>query len=91
VPLPFDVCRMRRPKRSDDHGEMQGPLHLALKILGNSRRVVASYASPFAATDGTVLPEAAGLGELQSARRSHRLPIGHSPQTAPRPLGTLRS
>ena len=28
--LLFDVSRMRRPKRSDDHGEMQGPLYLAI-------------------------------------------------------------
>jgi hypothetical protein len=30
VRLRFDVRRMRRPKRSDDHGEMQGPLYLAI-------------------------------------------------------------
>jgi hypothetical protein len=30
VRLLFDVSRMRRPKRSDDHGEMQGPLYLAI-------------------------------------------------------------
>ena len=43
MPLPFDVCRMRRPKRSDDHGEMQGPLHLALKLQPRIRLLVVQF------------------------------------------------
>jgi hypothetical protein len=38
VRLLFDVRRMRRPKRSDDHGEMQGPLYLAIAGLIEAAR-----------------------------------------------------
>jgi hypothetical protein len=41
VRLLFDVSRMRRPKRSDDRGGMQGPLCLAIASpLGATKRTL---------------------------------------------------